>query len=54
MKSLETRLGNINKSIGKLNSFIQRQSDTMNAHFEKAAEDRETASELTSQYSMCG
>ena len=50
MKSLETRLDDINKSVGKLNSFIQRQSDTMNAHFDKAAQDREMASELTRQH----
>ena len=52
MKSLETRLDDINKSVGKLNSFIQRQSDTMNAHFDKAAQDREMASELTRQHRL--
>ncbi|OKY27381.1 WD40 repeat domain-containing protein [Thalassotalea sp. PP2-459] len=52
MRSLSTKLDNINDNVKDLKRHVAKQSDMIEQHFEKAAQDRETASELTRQHRM--
>ncbi|MDO6425891.1 hypothetical protein Q4489_02655 [Thalassotalea sp. 1_MG-2023] len=52
MRSLSSKLDNINKNVKDLKRHVAKQSDMIEQHFEKAAQDRETASELTRQHRM--
>ncbi|MGC0120030.1 hypothetical protein [Pseudoalteromonas piscicida] len=52
MRSLNSKLDDINSSVRDLKRHVSKQSKMMDQHFEKAAQDRETASELTRQHRM--
>lgn len=52
MRSLSTKLDNINDNVKDLKRHVAKQSDMIEQHFEKAAQDRETADELTRQHRM--
>lgn len=52
MRSLSSKLDNINNNVKDLKRHVAKQSDMIEQHFEKAAQDRETASELTRQHRM--
>lgn len=52
MRSLSTKLDNINDNVKDLKRHVVKQSDMIEQHFERAAQDRETADELTRQHRM--
>lgn len=52
MRSLSTKLDSINNNVKDLKRHVAKQSEMIEQHFEKAAQDRETASELTRQHRM--
>ncbi|WP_286234569.1 hypothetical protein [Thalassotalea sediminis] len=52
MRSLSSKLDSINDNVKDLKRHVAKQSDMIEQHFEKAAQDRETASELTRQHRM--
>ncbi|GHF02683.1 WD40 repeat domain-containing protein [Thalassotalea profundi] len=52
MRSLSNKLDSINDNVKDLKRHVANQSEMIEQHFEKAAQDRETATELTRQHRM--